>query len=274
MITELTERRRRGKQTERRTYLVTGQSSMDAAIAAVNTGASSDPGNTVAGYTLDTGATEASETNEADTYTVTVEWQSPEEQDDNSGGPATVVEIGDVAVSFRTAGRSRLIRQSIANVAIRPTAQGTGPDFKGAINVTDAGVEGVEIVVAGLELVVTHRMAIASVDNAFIGSVNALTGTVNSTSYRGLDPGEGLLLGVSGRPIDDEAYDVEYVIATQQNQSSVVVDGSTPVSVKGWEYTWVRYQQDEDATAGRMVQRPLALYVEQVYPETSWSALP
>jgi len=41
----------------------------------------------------------------------------------------------------------------------------------------------------------------------------------------------------------------------------------------GWQYLWVLYEDEEDADAKRMVKRPAAVYVEQVYREGDFGEL-
>ena len=47
----------------------------------------------------------------------------------------------------------------------------------------------------------------------------------------------------------------------------------TGINKKGWEYLWVRYADAEDTTAKVLVKKPIAVYVEQVYPTTGFAAL-
>ncbi len=47
----------------------------------------------------------------------------------------------------------------------------------------------------------------------------------------------------------------------------------TGINKRGWDYLWVRYADVEDPTAKMLVQRPMAVYVEQVYPYRDFSGL-
>lgn len=42
---------------------------------------------------------------------------------------------------------------------------------------------------------------------------------------------------------------------------------------EGWHYLWVRYEDDEDATARTLIKKPRAVYVEQVYYYGDFSLL-
>ena len=41
--------------------------------------------------------------------------------------------------------------------------------------------------------------------------------------------------------------------------------GITGINKDGWDYLWVRYNDEEDAAAKKLVRRPEAVYVERVY---------
>jgi hypothetical protein len=43
--------------------------------------------------------------------------------------------------------------------------------------------------------------------------------------------------------------------------------------MEGWHYLWVRFTDDEDANAKALIKRPIAAYVEQVYPYGNFSSL-
>lgn len=45
------------------------------------------------------------------------------------------------------------------------------------------------------------------------------------------------------------------------------------INKRGWDYLWVRYADIEDPAAKMLVKRPLAVYVEQVYPFTNFLGL-
>ena len=46
-----------------------------------------------------------------------------------------------------------------------------------------------------------------------------------------------------------------------------------PINKKGWEYLWVRYEDEEDTDANALVKRPVAAYIEKVYRDGNFSAL-
>jgi hypothetical protein len=98
----------------------------------------------------------------------------------------------------------------------------------------------------------------------------------NNDPFRGFDPGEVLFLGATGiRRGDgrDDLWEITYRFAVSQNRTAFTV-GSIPVGGKlGWDYMWVRYADEVDDTAGQVVKRPAAVYIEKVYYGTRFASL-
>ncbi|RLS54091.1 MAG: hypothetical protein DWH91_12750, partial [Planctomycetota bacterium] len=57
------------------------------------------------------------------------------------------------------------------------------------------------------------------------------------------------------------------------NATGLVIGEITGINKEGWEYLWVRYADAEDTTAKVLVKKPIAVYVEQVYPTNSFASL-
>jgi hypothetical protein len=45
------------------------------------------------------------------------------------------------------------------------------------------------------------------------------------------------------------------------------------ISKKGWEYLWVQYAADVDNETKQVIKKPVAVYIEKVYPSGSFGAL-
>jgi len=178
-------------------------------------------------------------------------------------------ETGDSAFSFDTGGGTQHITQSLETVGSY-AASGTAPDFKGAIGVTHDSVEGVDIIVPVYHFAETHYLSNATVTNAYKGKLFRLTGKVCSASFKGLDAGECLFLGVSGSQRGSGAdWEVTFRFAGSENKTNLTVGDITGINKKGWEYLWVRYQDVTEDSPGlvapMVVKQPIAVYVEKVY---------
>lgn len=183
----------------------------------------------------------------------------------------------ETAFSFDTAGSSTKILQSISTSGSYAIGAATAPDFKGAINVTEDSVEGVEIKTRTFGFTATYYMPDASVTATYVGTLYAMTGTVCDAAFYGFDEGEVLLVGTSGTrrgrvPID---WELGFKFEAAKNQTSLTVGPINGINKKAWEYLWVRYQKTTVGAGAdtHVAQQPLYAYVEKVYEETSFSAL-
>jgi hypothetical protein len=139
--------------------------------------------------------------------------------------------------------------------------------------VTRDAVEGVEITLPKFGFGETHYIASGMVTFGYAFALRQLTGTVNQSAFRAFAPGEVLFLGASGRMRGQEDWEISYKFAASPNKTGLSVGAITGIVKRGWDYLWVRYQDDVDTTANAIVRRPLAVYVEQVYTYADWSPM-
>ena len=195
-------------------------------------------------------------------------------------------EPGEEEYSFTTTGGSSKITQSLATVARygAPAAEdGSGPtlpapNFRGAINVTDNGVEGVEIPSPKLELTVKKWWESTQVSTAYLRVLSYATGCVNSDVWRGFLPGEVLFLGAEGSQQGQKPFQVQYKFAISQNATGLSVGHITGISKRGWDYLWVLYRSRKDVNpegteTHALVRVPKAAYVEQVHDYVNFADL-
>jgi hypothetical protein len=152
--------------------------------------------------------------------------------------------------AFDTGGGTQHITQSLANVARYAPPGQTAPNFKGAIGVTADSVEGVDITVPVYQFSETHY-----IDDAYV-----------TPAYKGT-------LFASGQKRGGGDWEINYRFAASPNVTGLAVGDIAGISKKGFEYLWVRYADAEDSAARTLVKRPIAAYVEQVYPYGDLNAL-
>lgn len=181
-------------------------------------------------------------------------------------------ETGDSSFSFDTGGGTQHITQSLATVGAY-SASGPPPNFHGAIGVSRDSVEGVDITVPVYNFTETHYIDADLVTGAYKAALFYLTGTVNNAPFRGFAAGEVLFLGASGSKRGPEDWEITYRFAASPNVTDLVVGSISGINKRGWEYLWVRYEDAEDTAAKMLVKRPVAAYVEQVYPYGDFSGL-
>jgi hypothetical protein len=176
--------------------------------------------------------------------------------------------------SFDTTGGSQHITQAESHVASYAPAGASAPDHKGAIGVTSSGVEGVDITVPVYSWSETHFITAANLTGTYRGLLHSLTGKVNNSTFKGFDAGECLFLGASANWSDDDiGAMVTFKFAGSPNRTNLTVGTITGIAKKGWEYVWIEYEQAEDSSASKMVSRPIAAHVEQVYEYGDFSTL-
>jgi len=190
-----------------------------------------------------------------------------------SWGKLEPKETGDSSFSFDTGGGTQHITQALATVASHAPPGKTAPNFKGAVGVSDGSVDGVDITVPIYNFSETHYLDVATVDAAYKLTLFNLTGTVNSLSFKGFAAGEVLFQGASGSLRQHDQWEITYKFAASPNATGLTVGDITAINKGGWEYLWVRYREDEDTAAKTLARRPVAAYVEQVYPLTDLNQL-
>lgn len=172
--------------------------------------------------------------------------------------------------SFDTSGSTQHITQSITNVSK------TGPkaaDLGGAIGYDGESVNGVDIIVPAYQWTETYWFNDAYVSNPYKGILMSLTGSVNNAGFKGFYAGEALFLGASGSKQGNGWWQIGFKFSGLPNQTSIAVGAITVPAKKGWEYLWIRYGDDVDSTLKVKIKKPVAAYVEKVYPEKDFGLL-
>jgi hypothetical protein len=125
---------------------------------------------------------------------------------------------------------------------------------------------------AGLQLL---RDPLLRIDLAILPQARSfnLTGKVNNASFKGMAAGECLFLGASGSRRGSEKWEINFRFAGSPNRSGIQIGAITGIAKKGWEYLWVRYADEADATAHALVKKPVGVYIERVYEEGNFSSL-
>jgi hypothetical protein len=182
-------------------------------------------------------------------------------------------EPGESSFSFDTGGGTHHITHSITTVA-RYGLPGRPPaNFHSAINVHGDSVEGLDITIPVYNFKETHYIPVALVTPAYKATLFSLTGKVNNAPFKGFAAGEVLFLGASGSKRGREDWEITFSFAASPNATGLTVGDITGINKKGWEYLWVRYEDDVDGVAKQLIKKPIAVYVEQVYPYGDFSLL-
>lgn len=184
-------------------------------------------------------------------------------------------DTGDGRFSFDTTGGLVHITQNKDGKTTSYAAAGvTAPDFKGAIGVTDDTVEGVDQVIPALKFSLTYRLPQTQITLPYVLTLRDLTGKSNDANFKGFKQNELLFLGAVGEERTNGDPEIQFFFESSENLQNIVLGGGITVAEKkGHDYLWVHYRTEEDATAKRIVQRPLAAYVEELVEEDDFSKL-
>lgn len=190
-------------------------------------------------------------------------------------GPIKPPEQQDFKFAFDTTGGRQKVTQSLQTVHKYAPPNKTAADHKGAIGVTDHGVEGCEIVVPKFSWSETWQLPIDTYNWAYSQTLKAITGKVNSDLFRGFPAGQVLFRGGKGSGSSKNPTLIEITYQFDQNDDVTAqsIGDITGVDKAGWEYLWVHYIEEHDTTADSLARRPDAVYVERVYNAAAFGSL-
>ena len=183
-----------------------------------------------------------------------------------------VIPLNGEAMSWDTGGGTQHVLASLSTVAAYGT--GTSTDDNGKlIGVTKDGVDGVDTTVPVFAFSITKVFAASEVGATYVAKVFALTGKTNNAAWKGFAAGEVLFLGASGSPRGNNEVEITFKFAGSPNKTGLSVGSITGIAKKGWEYMWVRYAPAKLGTLKVMGQKPVAVYIEKVYDEGTYTDL-
>lgn len=196
----------------------------------------------------------------------------PHEEQDKEP-PAT----GEADWSFSTMGATKHITNSIAT---SNSYGGSPPDFKQLIGAREDGVDGVDIIIPSFNFTQKFYVLKANFTAAYMGHLHKATGKTNDDTF--LPEFEGVAVSFAagevlfnGAQCSSRVDDVEVVASFSAipNETGLSIGGISAIAKEGWEYIWIHYEEQDDAVAKRLVKRPLAVYVEQVYGEYDYDLI-
>lgn len=200
-----------------------------------------------------------------------------------------------IQYAFEIGSGSQHITQSLNTEARFPAS---APDNKGVIGVDSKGkVKGVDILIPQGTWSETQYFGEEEITTEYKRLLRGMVGTVNESEFKGDAPGECLFLGAAGSRITKAQnnpgargerwteffWEMQFRFATSANTSAEdpiiakLKSGDVAVTKEGWQYIWYLYETtkivaSEDEPA-RMIQQPVAVYVENVYRLADFAAL-
>jgi hypothetical protein len=152
-----------------------------------------------------------------------------------------------------------------------PATGRIAPDFKSAIGVKDGAPEGIDAVIPALKLTFSYKWPKGVIDLAYVKSMAGLVGNTNSGTWYTFAAGELLFLGTTGEIDPTTPTDIQYHFAASKNVTGLSIGDIASIAKQGHQYLWVAFEDFADTSAKKLVQRPLAAYVEHIYGSDDFS---
>ncbi len=158
---------------------------------------------------------------------------------------------------------------------------GVAQDFFGAIGVSSNGSD---LEVEGCDLpppaafTFKRTVARATVTQEYLDTLSAIAGKPNDDDFYFWKAGEVLLQSADGTYTQGEGWSITFQFGIEKNRDNIVICPGLPaipapgvLTKRGWDYMWVLYEKTD--VGGRMVKRPLSVYVERVFDYADYSLL-
>jgi hypothetical protein len=145
------------------------------------------------------------------------------------------------------------------------------PDFQGAINVNEQGVQGVDVIVPQFEFSFTKSQENGFVSLSYAATLARMTGKTNNAPFENFDAGELLFLGADFSQQSSGPATVTYKFSASPNRTGITIGSITGIAKKGHEYLWVFYRPN--LSGNFLVRIPVAVYVHKVYEDGDFNTL-
>lgn len=197
---------------------------------------------------------------------------------DPGGTPAIQPALGEWAYEFETSLESQQVFVSRSTVATyRDTTvfpnPGDAPNFGGAIQVTDKGAEGVDVLVPTSRFLIRFNAPADTVTSSYQLAVENLVGKVNNATFLGRAAGTVLFEGVTGSLQNYDSWSLTFSFRFRANRTGIQIGNIAGIAVDGWDLLWVFSVDTDEPGVGKPLRKPHAVYVERVYDRGDFSAL-
>jgi hypothetical protein len=169
-----------------------------------------------------------------------------------------------------TSGGSFNITQGYGVTSYAPSGI-TAPNFQGAINVNEQGVQGVDVIVPQFEFSLTKTQDNGFVSLSYAATLARMTGKTNNATFETFEPGELLFLGADFSQQSNGSATLTYKFSASPNRTGITIGSITGIAKKGHEYLWVFYRPN--LSGNFLVRIPVAVYVHKVYEDGDFSTL-
>lgn len=186
------------------------------------------------------------------------------------------LQVNEFEYEFDIGTQSQRVTQSKKTEAIfRSPYSGvtTAPFYKGAINVQEGRVQGVDVEIPTFQWTETYIFPAEVVTETYKNTLYNLCATKNNAFFRGKAAGEVLFGGCRGRLRNEDEFSISFQFVASPNVANLQVNGMI-INKKGHDFIWFVYADTRDTGTGfNVVKQPVFAYVEKVYEDGDFSLL-
>lgn len=185
------------------------------------------------------------------------------------------------ALHFSTRGGREKRVHSYATQSYKASDEADNPpDFKHGIGFNNGLFQGVDVVVPQMGFSIEATLPATDFGEVQLAYMHNITGSVNVQPMWIFPKGSVLFLGVTGNSqrIKNEStgiWELWFHVSFEFEAKPPVVNGTiqpfTNVNKEGLQYFWVFHADRKDSTSEITIPKPVAAYVETVYPYADFS---
>lgn len=187
------------------------------------------------------------------------------------GPPQSLPNPDDTEQSIELGTETIHVKQGIAGGSRNYPSGAT--QFGDAINVTEDGVQGVDIF--SPKCLITFSVNRSTISDAYFATVAGLRRKVNNALYKGYAAGTLLYMGMQATRRGTGNYRCKHTFDFSENVTKTIATdaGSQTVVKNGWEYLWFRTVQKDDGTGSKVVNSIASCHIRKVYDTADFSGL-
>jgi hypothetical protein len=184
-------------------------------------------------------------------------------------------EAGDFKWNFDTTGRTKHVTQGYSHVQTYVKSGATAIDFKGAINSTDNGVDGVDVPDKAFAWTEEWTLLAASYAFTYATILGELTGAMNTGYFRGFPAYTVRFDGATGGQSakDPDLLEVAYRFSVSPTESGITVGEITGIYKLGWDHASVFYREEKDEVSNTTRLVPQQVDIDRVLRTADFSLL-
>ena len=261
-----------GNATINRNFTVTGVTQDKDAVEAVNTYLLQVLGNppNIGALVLDTiNATEGGQ----NIYNVTSTWKTFQRRSQPQQPAQGQTQSDETDFSFSLSLQPVRLKIPIGAVAVFKATDAADwtPQM---LNDVGSGEEpeGVDVFEPVYEEEKTIRIRTTALTQQYRTTLRKAVGKTNADEFQGWQPGEVLLMGVSGTRRGSVDSEITFRWSVRENEDNLTVAGISGIQKKGWQYLWPRAETRSSDTSP-MVKTITHVCVATVFKETTFAQL-